>query len=104
MVLLTGFTQYIGQGSSLLAMVPAGSVGAYTNWKLKNVRTNLLAGLIPGILIGTYLGGTTAQFLPEGALAGHFRRRAYLDRCEASPDETAARSRPFSIKFNGGLL
>jgi hypothetical protein len=68
MVLLTGFTQYVAQGSSLLAMVPAGSVGAYTHWKLGNVRTNLLAGLIPGILIGTYLGGTTAQFLPEATL------------------------------------
>jgi uncharacterized membrane protein YfcA len=68
MVLLTGFTQYVAQGSSLLAMVPAGSVGAYTHWKLGNVRTDLLAGLIPGILIGTYLGGTTAQFLPEATL------------------------------------
>lgn len=68
MVLLTGFTQHTAQGSSLLAMVPAGGVGAYTHWKLGNVRTDLLMGLIPGILIGTYLGGTLAHFLSDGTL------------------------------------
>jgi uncharacterized membrane protein YfcA len=68
MVLLAGFEQHLAQGSSLLAMVPAGTVGAYTHWKLGNVRTNLLAGLIPGILIGTYLGGSLAHVLSEAAL------------------------------------
>ncbi len=68
MVLLAGMTQHTAQGSSLLAMVPAGGVGAYTHWKLGNVRTNLLMGLIPGILIGTYLGGTLAHFLSDGIL------------------------------------
>jgi uncharacterized protein len=68
MVLLAGFAQHTAQGTSLLAMVPAGGVGAYTHWKLGNVRTNLLIGLIPGILIGTYLGGTLAHFLSERTL------------------------------------
>jgi uncharacterized membrane protein YfcA len=68
MVLLAGFTQHVAQGTSLLAMVPAGAAGAYTHWKLGNVRTNLLMGLIPGILIGTYLGGTLAHFLSDGML------------------------------------
>ncbi len=68
MVLLAGFEQHLAQGSSLLAMVPAGTVGAYAHWKLGNVRTNLLAGLIPGILIGTYLGGSLAHVLSETAL------------------------------------
>ncbi len=63
LVLLAGFEQHPAQGTSLLAMVPAGTVGAYEHWKLGNVRTNLLAGLIPGILIGTYLGGTLAHVL-----------------------------------------
>ena len=72
MVLLTGFTQHTAQGSSLLAMVPAGGVGAYTHWKLGNVRTTILGGLIPGIFIGTYLGGTAAQYLSEGVLRGVF--------------------------------
>jgi uncharacterized membrane protein YfcA len=68
MVLLAGFPQHTAQGTSLLAMVPAGGVGAYTHWKLGNLRTNLLMGLIPGILIGTYLGGTLAHFLSDGTL------------------------------------
>jgi uncharacterized protein len=68
MVLLAGFEQHVAQGSSLLAMVPAGAVGAYTHWKLGNVRTTILTGLIAGILIGTYLGGTLAHFLSEVTL------------------------------------
>lgn len=68
MVLLTGFTQYAAQGSSLLAMVPVGIVGAYTHWRLGNVNTGILPGLISGILLGTYLGGSLAHFMPEGAL------------------------------------
>ena len=68
MVLLAGFSQHTAQGTSLLAMVPAGGVGAYTHWKLGNVRTTLLPGLIPGILIGTYLGGTIAHVLSDMAL------------------------------------
>ncbi len=68
LVLLAGFGQHVAQGSSLLAMVPAGAVGAYTHWKLGNVRTTILTGLIAGILVGTYLGGTLALFLSETSL------------------------------------
>ena len=68
MVLLAGFGQHTAQGTSLLAMIPAGGVGAFTHWKLGNVRVDLLAGLIPGILIGTYLGGTLAHVLSEATL------------------------------------
>ena len=68
MVLLIGFTQYVAQGCSLLAMVPVGIVGAYTHWRLGNVSTSILPGLIPGILLGTYLGGSLAYILPEGVL------------------------------------
>jgi len=68
MVLLAGFGQHTAQGTSLLAMVPAGASGAYTHWKLGNVRTNLLLGLIPGIVIGTYFGGTLAHVLTDNIL------------------------------------
>ena len=68
MVLLAGIGQHTAQGISLLAMVPAGGVGAFTHWKLGNVTANLLIGLIPGILIGTYAGGTLAHLLPDNAL------------------------------------
>jgi len=68
MVLLAGFSQYTAQGSSLLAMVPIGAVGAYTHWRLGNVNTGILPGLILGILLGSYLGGSFANLLPETLL------------------------------------
>ncbi len=68
MVLFMGYTQHTAQGTSLLAMVPIGSVGAYTHWKLGNVKTNILAGMISGILIGACIGGTLAHHFSEGGL------------------------------------
>jgi len=68
MVLLAGIGQHTAQGVSLLAMIPAGGVGAYTHWKLGNVTTNLIIGLIPGIILGTYVGGTLAHLLPDNSL------------------------------------
>ncbi len=68
MVLLAGFPQVVAQGSSLLAMVPAGASGAYTHWRLGNVVRALLPGLVPGILVGTFVGSSLALRLPEGAL------------------------------------
>jgi uncharacterized membrane protein YfcA len=68
MVLLAGFGQHTAQGVSLLAMVPAGGVGAYTHRKLGNVVPNLLPGLIPGIFMGTFFGGNLAHFLPDQIL------------------------------------
>jgi uncharacterized protein len=65
LVLLVGLSQYSAQGSSLLAMIPAGAVGAYTHWRLGNVVTKVLPGLIPGILVGTFFGGTLAHLLTE---------------------------------------
>ena len=68
MVLVAGFSQHTAQGSSLLAMIPTGAVGAYTHWGLGNVRKNLLLGLIPGIFIGSYLGGTLAHVFSDTVL------------------------------------
>jgi len=67
-VLLAGFPQVLAQGSSLLAMVPAGASGAYTHWRLGNVVRALLPGLIPGILVGTFVGSSFALRLPETVL------------------------------------
>ena len=72
MVLLTGFTQHTAQGTSLLAMVPIGSVGAYTHWTLGNVKTDILAGMIAGILIGAYVGGTLAHYFSDASLRAVF--------------------------------
>ncbi len=68
MVLLLGFPQHTAQGTSLLAMVPASLVGAYTHFRLGNVAEGLLPGLIPGVLLGTFLGGELAHLLPEEGL------------------------------------
>ncbi len=65
MVLLAGFNQYTAQGSSLLAMIPAGTVGAFTHWRQGNVDRSALSGLIPGIITGTFAGSLFAHYLPE---------------------------------------
>ena len=68
MVLLIGFSQHLAQGTSLLVMIPAGSVGAFTHWKLGNVTKKLLIGLVPGIILGTYLGGSFANVISDAPL------------------------------------
>lgn len=68
MVLFLGFTQHMAQGSSLLAMVPAGASGAITHWRPGNVVTTIVPGLIMGIIVGTYGGGTLAHMLDEATL------------------------------------
>ena len=78
MVLLTGFSQYTAQGSSLLAMVPAGAVGAYTHWRLGNVVTRVLPGLILGIIIGTFGGGSVAHAPQRSPPAPGLRGDAHL--------------------------
>lgn len=68
MVILTGFTQHVAQGTSLLVMVPTGGIGAFTHWKMGNVEAEILYGLIPGIILGTYLGGNIANIIPNEIL------------------------------------
>ena len=68
LVLFAGFDQHLAQGSSLLTMVPSGLVGAYTHWKLGNIRTDVLKGLVPGIFLGTILGGTFAHLISDTTL------------------------------------
>jgi len=68
MVILAGFTQHMAQGTSLLVMVPAGAIGAFTHWKLGNIEKGILWGLIPGIVFGTFLGGNFASIIPDNTL------------------------------------
>jgi uncharacterized membrane protein YfcA len=68
MVLLTGFPQTLAQGSSLLAMIPAGCAGAHQHWQLGNVVRRLLPGLVPGVLAGAWLGSSLALRLTDGTL------------------------------------
>ncbi|MBP7342318.1 MAG: sulfite exporter TauE/SafE family protein [Smithellaceae bacterium] len=68
LILLAGFTQHAAQGTSLLVMIPTGLAGAFTHWRLGNVAGRLLVGMVPGILLGAFFGGITAQFIPEAPL------------------------------------
>jgi uncharacterized protein len=68
MVLLACFSQHLAQGTSLLVMVPVGSVGAFTHFRLGNVATGILFGLVPGIILGAFLGGHFAHFIPDTPL------------------------------------
>ena len=72
MVLLAGFDQHLAQGTSLLVMVPAGGTGAYAHWKLGNMRTAVLPGMVTGVLLGSFAGSSTAHVLPDAALRSIF--------------------------------
>jgi uncharacterized membrane protein YfcA len=68
MVLVVGLSQYTAQGTSLLAMVPIGMMGAFTHWGLGNVVLRVLPGLIVGVILGSFLSGNLAHFLSQGEL------------------------------------
>lgn len=68
MVLGVGLDQHLAQGTSLLAMVPASAVGAYTHRSLGNLVNKLLPGLVAGVIVGSYLGSTFAHLLPAPTL------------------------------------
>lgn len=65
MVILLGMSQQLSQGTSLLAVIPIGMMGAFTHYRLGNVALRLAPGLIIGTIIGTYFGGMAANILPE---------------------------------------
>jgi uncharacterized membrane protein YfcA len=65
MVLFADTAQHTAQGISLLAMIPASTVGVWTHWKMGNVRRAVLPGLIVGVLAGVFLGGSIAHLIPE---------------------------------------
>jgi uncharacterized membrane protein YfcA len=67
-LLVVGMNQYTAQGCSLLALVPAGAVGAYTHWRHGNIALSILPGLIGGIILGAFTGGLFANLMPEHIL------------------------------------
>jgi len=68
MVLFAGISQVVAQGISLLSMIPASALGAWTHWKMGNTRVEIIPGLIAGVLVGAYGGGSFAHRMPEQAL------------------------------------
>ncbi|RDI96459.1 sulfite exporter TauE/SafE family protein [Meiothermus sp. QL-1] len=65
LVLGLGLEQHTAQGTSLLAMVPPAVVGSYTHFRHGYLAQAHLPGLVLGILLGAFLGGTVANQLPE---------------------------------------
>ncbi len=72
MVIFVGISQVAAQGISLLSMIPASTLGAWTHWKMGNTRTEIIPGLIAGVLVGAYGGGSFAHRMPEQALRAAF--------------------------------
>jgi len=72
MVIFLGVGQHLAQGTSLLAMVPTGTVGAWTHFRLGNVAAPILPGLLVGIFLGSSLGAWVAHLLPDVALRAVF--------------------------------
>jgi uncharacterized protein len=72
MVLFVGINQVAAQGISLFSMIPASVLGAWTHWKMGNVKTQIVAGLIIGVLLGAYIGSAFAHCLPENILRAVF--------------------------------
>ena len=68
LVLVLGFDQHLAQGTSLLVMVPAAGVGAWTHKRMGNVETRLLFWIVPGLFLGTFIGASIAHLLNESVL------------------------------------
>jgi len=69
MVVFAGISQQTAQGISLLAMIPASTIGAWTHWKMGNILLRHLPGLVVGVLVGVALGGSFANRIPERELS-----------------------------------
>jgi hypothetical protein len=69
MVVSAGIAQQTAQGISLLAMIPASTIGAWTHWKMGNILLRHLKGLVVGVLAGVALGGSLAHRIPERELS-----------------------------------
>jgi uncharacterized protein len=72
MVILASMPQHLAQGTSLLAMIPIGMIGAFTHYRLGNVRVHLSFGLAAGGIAGSFLGGSVAVMLPDFYLKAIF--------------------------------
>lgn len=72
LVILTGMSQQVAQGSSLFAMLPIAAIGSYRYWKLGSIETSCLPGIIGGMIAGTILGGNLALWLPSKILTQLF--------------------------------
>jgi len=60
-----GMGQKLAQGTALAAMVLSAATGAMTHYRMGQVITHLLPGLLIGAFLGAAIGGTLATALPD---------------------------------------
>ena len=68
MVLVTGLDQHVAQGTSLLVIIPAAAVGAFTHYRHGRLGLRDASVLAAGGVIGAVLGSVTALSLDQELL------------------------------------
>jgi uncharacterized membrane protein YfcA len=68
MVFLFGYDQKVAQGVSLAFIVPTALAGALTHWRKGNVAPRVALAIIPGALVGGFVGAILAQGLDSTTL------------------------------------
>ncbi len=68
LVLGLGLDQHAAQGIALAAMAPMALVGSWTHWRHRSLVVSLLPGLVVGGFLGVLLGSTLAHGLPAPIL------------------------------------
>jgi len=68
LVLGTGLSQHVAQGTSLAALILTGVTGTLVYARHGHFRKNLLVALIPGVVVGSLVGGHGAIGISGSAL------------------------------------
>jgi uncharacterized membrane protein YfcA len=64
LVLGTGLSQHVAQGTSLAALILTGVTGTVVYARHGHFRKDLLATLLPGVVVGSWIGGHGAIGIP----------------------------------------
>jgi uncharacterized protein len=68
LVLSTGLSQHIAQGTSLAALILTGVTGTLVYARHGHFRKDLLVALLPGVVVGSWVGGHGAIGIPGPTL------------------------------------
>lgn len=72
LIILVGMEQHSAQSICLLYFIPTAIVALIQHYKNKNIRTDLIIGLIPGGVIGTIIGSIIAINIESNNLKRYF--------------------------------
>ena len=67
-VLILGYGQHIGQGISLVVMIPTTLAGAITHYRMKNLKLKPVILIAIGAVVAGLLAATLAQQLSQATL------------------------------------